>query len=106
MITIRTTVHGPAEESVAAEPGISVHHVHGASVAGVHPFAEEPHELTLAVGDQRPIWYDGTHWRVGQNGWGIRYADRVIRWDALEELDPQTRYFISDQGGVVVLEAA
>ncbi|WP_156365762.1 hypothetical protein [Nocardiopsis sp. NRRL B-16309] len=105
MITIRTTVHDPAEESVAADPGISVHYVHGSSVAGVHPFVEEAHELTLAVGDHRQLWYDGRQWRVGQNGWGASYADRVIRWDALNELDTEGRYVISDEGDAVVLKA-
>lgn len=62
-------------------------------IIGQHPFLETEHQLKLSPGARRALWHDGDGWRLSTT-WGPRYASRVLRWSALDELDTHRQYVL------------
>lgn len=92
---VKTTanVHRPDSSTVAQETRSEVLlEVTGSVVKGVSPFRTEEHAISLPLGLVRPVWHDGTTWRVGVPGWGEAYADYVMQWDILNSLSTEVRY--------------
>lgn len=106
MKKIETTLHTRAPEADNFEQTPPYHSVRDSLVVGLHPFLEDPHNLILTTGIERRIWHDGSSWRVEKRGWDTEYADRIIEWGALDDLDPQCEYKIQASDSVVILREA
>ncbi|WP_116247738.1 GNAT family N-acetyltransferase [Nocardiopsis sp. FIRDI 009] len=93
IIETTTNVHSPdsPRAGLTTRPEVLLE-VTGAVVKGVAPFMTDEHQLSVPLGVVRPVWHDGTTWRVGNPGWGDDYAEYVVRWPALDALSTDTRY--------------
>jgi hypothetical protein len=93
VIETTTDVHSPESPKVAitTRPEVLLE-VTGSVVRGVAPFMVDEHPLSLPLGTVRPVWHDGTTWRVGVPGWGDHYAEHVVHWPALDSLPTDARY--------------
>lgn len=62
-------------------------------VIGQPPFLETEHQLKLRPGESRIVWHDGSEWKTS-TAWGPRYANRVLQWPALDEIDTHYQYVL------------